>query len=388
MEGHIRRLWRIDDELYLIRKLSGKSGALVYAVDITCPDFKGQAILKLDRAPGDDWSEQDEAERHQQAMDAVPEFAAEHLPRVIHACSHDGQLAILSTIAGRGLEYADPLLHSPYDRQLAIMERLSRELLDRWNRDYAFAKGMRQPQDLLGDWLGYRLDPTEGRIGSFLATECGLHAETASFMIEGRWYPNPLTLALGLAAGAKDIQLRAIVGHTHGDLHGLNVLIRPLPTGDLTYYLIDLALYRHDAFLFFDHAFFELSYLLQNRGAVDLGRWCAILDSLDPREQSRTGRAQSADDLGLVQLIQTIRRQGFAWIEEHEPNRLSYLESQVLLARVAVGLKFVHMNLAPFERAKALLFAATELKSFLRLHGIDWDKRGSTLDLPTTGERS
>jgi hypothetical protein len=86
-------------------------------------------------------------------MDAVPQFAAEHLPRVVHASSHDGQLGILTTIAGRGLEYAAPLLQCPYDRQLETVAQLSRELLDGWNRDYAFAKGMQRPQDLLRDWL-------------------------------------------------------------------------------------------------------------------------------------------------------------------------------------------------------------------------------------------
>jgi class 3 adenylate cyclase len=382
LEAHIREAWQVEDGLYLIRKLSGKSGALVYAVDITCRDFKGQAILKLDRAPDAGWSEQDEAQRHQQAMDAVPQFAAEHLPRVVHASSHDGQLGILTTIAGRGLEYAAPLLQCPYDRQLETVAQLSRELLDGWNRDYAFAKGMQRPQDLLRDWLRYRLDPAEGHIHGFLAGTCGLPAEAASFIADGRWYPNPLAFALAPSNGAGDIQLRAAVGHSHGDLHGLNVLIRPLEGGGSTYYLIDLALYRPDAFLFYDHAYFELSTLLQKRGEAGLSHWCALLRALDPRDQGRAGQAQNGDDLGIVQLIRSLRCETFAWIEEHEPNRLSYLESQVLLARVAVGLNFVNKPLEPAGRVKALLFAASELKSFLKLHAVEWDKQGAPLGLP------
>jgi hypothetical protein len=368
LEAHIREAWQVEDELYLIRKLSGKSGALVYAVDITCRDFKGQAILKLDRAPDAEWTEQDEAQRHRQAMEAVPAFADEHLPRVVHASSHDGQLGILTTIAGRGLEYAAPLLHCPYDRQLETVGQLSRELLDGWNRDYAFAKGMQRPQDLLRDWLRYRLDPVEGHIHGFIAGTCGLPAEAASFIADGRWYPNPLAFALAPPEGPGDIQMRAVVGHSHGDLHGLNVLIRPLEGGASTYYLIDLALYRPDAFLFYDHAYFELSTLLQQRGQAGLSHWCALLRSLDPRERGRAGQAQSADDLGIVQLIRSLRRETFAWIEEHEPNRLSYLESQVLLARVAVGLNFVNKPLDAPGRARALLFAASELKTFLKPH--------------------
>jgi hypothetical protein len=182
--------------------------------------------------------------------------------------------------------------------------------------------------------------------------------------------------------GAGDIQLRAAVGHSHGDLHGLNVLIRPLEGGGSTYYLIDLALYRPDAFLFYDHAYFELSTLLQKRGEAGLSHWCALLRALDPRDQGRAGQAQNGDDLGIVQLIRSLRCETFAWIEEHEPNRLSYLESQVLLARVAVGLNFVNKPLEPAGRVKALLFAASELKSFLKLHAVEWDKQGAPLGLP------
>jgi len=100
--------WGVGEDIYLHHKLSGKSGAAVYAADISSSDFSGQAILKLDRSPDPEWQEKSEAERHQQALEVAPAYAVEHLPKILHTLNHGKSIAILSTIAGRGLEYAKP----------------------------------------------------------------------------------------------------------------------------------------------------------------------------------------------------------------------------------------------------------------------------------------
>ena len=100
----LRRQWRVEGDIYLSRHLSGgKSGALVYSVDIETESFTGQAILKLDQAADPSWQEQHEADRHQRAIEDAPDFAAQHLPRLLHSVHHGDQIAVLSTIAGRGL---------------------------------------------------------------------------------------------------------------------------------------------------------------------------------------------------------------------------------------------------------------------------------------------
>lgn len=114
--------WGIGDELYLTRKLSGgRSGAMVYLADVTSKDFTGQAILKLDRAPDPTWQEKSEAERQVLVSEATPDFAEKHLPKVVHTAHHGDSLAILSTIAGRGLEFASRWSACDYDRQLSIV---------------------------------------------------------------------------------------------------------------------------------------------------------------------------------------------------------------------------------------------------------------------------
>jgi hypothetical protein len=53
--------------------------------------------------------------------------------------------------------------------------------------------------------------------------------------------------------------LRAVIGQTHGDLHGFNVLTSQRRADVSDYFLIDLAFYQDDSFLLFDPGYFELA---------------------------------------------------------------------------------------------------------------------------------
>ena len=381
MKPAIYETWGVEDELYLNRTLSGKSGALVYAVDVTGRSFSGQAILKLDKVPDPRWRQAEETELHRRAVVANPEFAARHLPTIIETCRHDDRIAALLTIAGRGLEYAHPWAECPYDRQLSAAKQLSRGLLEDWNADYRLATGVLRPRDMVRRWLGYRLEPSQGgRIHGFFAEHCAIAADAPTFTFEGSWYPNPLAFAEGAQALPDRLQLRAITGNVHGDLHGNNVLVSYAKTADLDYYLIDLAHYLGGQFLFYDHAYFELHYVLIARLDAAFSRWKAILEAIGKPDPGAAATAASGDDLGLTGIAKALREEEFEWIERHEPNRLSYMESQHLLARVAVGLNFTHKALPPHARCLALIYAADNLKRFFTLHSVDWPKDGQPLN--------
>lgn len=384
LQPQIREQWAVDGEIYLVRQLSGgKSGALVYAADLDSRDFGGQAILKFDRYP-DAADESNEAEQHKLALQQAPQYAAEHLPRLVNTFRQDERVAILSTIAGRGLEYAEPWLKCRYDRQLTTARTLSRGILDGWNAGYRMAEGLRTPQELLQGWLGYRLNPERGRIHRFLADEHGLKPEQPSFVVDGEWLPNPLAFVEQRARLPDHLQLRAATGNVHGDLHGYNVLVAMPPGSDPTYYLIDLALYRAGQYLFYDHAYFELTYLLASRDRGNPANWLSILASIE--ESGHGGMAAQGDDVGLVQLVDALRREVFDWVDRREANRLSYMESQYLLARVAVGLCFAHRQISAESRTMAFLYAAHNLKAFLRHNDVDWPKYGPPFALAQPGD--
>ncbi|MEM0905780.1 MAG: hypothetical protein AAGJ94_00345 [Pseudomonadota bacterium] len=375
----LRKEWQINGNVYLSRQLGGgKSGALVYAVDVTCADFAGHAILKLDNASNAAAEERHEAKLHQMAFSDAPKFAEAHLPKLLRSFHDDNHLAILSTIVNGGLEYAEPWSAAPFQPRLQVLQRLSRELLEDWNADYTLTDGMVGPAKLLQRWLDYRLNPDDGgRIHSLLADDEGLDPLVPSIVFEGKWYPNPLAFALGAREIPEHLHLRAITGRAHGDLHGLNILTGRVQTASPTYYLIDLAFYDNDQPLFYDHAYLELATLLTARGDVAPETWDAILSQLrrsaDPDEE-RAG--MRTDDLGLVELVRAVRGGITGWVEGHEQNRLPAMENQYLLARVAAGLNFSHKKMSATARKMAFTYAAANLKDFLKLNRIKWPKHG------------
>ena len=159
----IQEQWGVTDDLYLLHSLGGgRSGAAVYAVDVTCDGFSGQGILKLDDAADPIKAEEGEVARLNAARHTSPDFATEHLPRVVHSLHHSGQIAILSTVAGRGLEYANPWASCAHDFQTETARMVSRDLLEDWNRDYKVRKGLLTPSEILNAWLRHRIDPQQG----------------------------------------------------------------------------------------------------------------------------------------------------------------------------------------------------------------------------------
>ncbi len=374
----IREQWGIAGGLYLNRKLGGgRSGAVVYAADIESRQFTGQAILKLDEAPDPTSPQQHEADLHHQAIADAPDFAARHLPRLLHMLHHKQQIAVLSAIAGRGLQYATPWSDCTFEKQLQMARQMSRGLLEDWNPNYLRQKGMRHPKELLHSWLGYRLDPDRGgRIHDFLSSRCGIAPEVPSITFEGQWYPNPLAFALEKVVLPDHLRMRMISGRFHGDLHGQNVLVERPQAPESEYYLIDLAFYQSEQFLFYDHAYFEAAFLLGSRIDSSASSWESILGQLG-RDGNPGGKPGSrTEDIGLIELVRALRQEVSTWIDTHEGDRLSFMESQYLLARVAVGLNFTHKNVPERMRRRAFAYAAFNLKDYVALNKLDWPKHG------------
>ena len=376
--------WSVMGEIYFHQQLSaGKSGALVYIIDITCDAFSGQAILKMDALPNPEWQEKNENQRHREAFEAVPGFGAKHLARIVHSLEYEGKVAILSTIVAQGLEYSVPWNDCDYKLALNVIQRLSRSLFDDWNADYQMAPGLHSPQDMLSNWLGYRLDPEAGRLHHFLSDDCHHNPREPSFSFEGHWYPNPLAFA-GAENLPKRLSIRAAEGRVHGDLHGYNVLVRPHRNNIADYFLIDLALYEDKQFLFYDHAYFELAYLLARRGNCKPGQWDAILDDLSLFHPKHHTLGLWQDDIGIMEFVRTLRREAMSWVERRESHRLSFMESQYLLARVATGLNFANKEIGDGARSHAFLYAAHNLKDYMTLNNVDWPKHGPLFRFPAS----
>ncbi|MEM9513154.1 MAG: hypothetical protein AAF978_10830, partial [Cyanobacteria bacterium P01_E01_bin.48] len=384
----LHKEWGVKDGILLTRQLSGgKSGALVFFVDVSTKDFTGQAILKLDCAANAAHKEQNEAERFDAAIADAPQFAARHLPRILHTSHKDGKIAILSTIAGTGLEYIESWNDCSYERKLESAKHVSLRLLESWNSDYRLTAGVTTPQDLLRSWLGYRIDPLEGgRLHSLLGEDCGVSPSEPTFIVDGTWFPNPLAFAQHTVPNADRMNLRGAMGHCHGDFHGLNLLVSRKQEETGEFHLIDLAHYESEQYLFYDHAYFELATLLSEHENSSGKDWVSAIShlsrfwSIDDVGESRT------DQIGLIQLVQSVRQGIAEWIEKHEPDRRSFMEGQTLLARVATGLMWGHRHRSFKSRQKAFFYAAASLKDYLKLHRLEWPKSGPVVTLGSKAE--
>jgi hypothetical protein len=370
----LEREWGIVD-LYVLKTLSGKSGARVLMVDISCDDFSGLAILKLEEPEDDPADAELEAARHARAIARDERYAARHLPRLLRFTVHGDTTATLSTVAAGGLEYCTAWFRVAYDEQLASAERISHDILEGWNSDYRLEPGLVTPSEMLRRWLAHRLVPGVGRLDLVLTDLLGVDPDEPSLQLGGRWYPNPVVFARATEELATQPPLRGALGQLHGDLHGDNVLTSYRRADVSDYFLIDLAFYEDESYLFFDHGYFELSYLLHTREHVRLSRWLELLDGVYGDNPT------NADDIGIIDVIEAVRRGQRRWIAEHEEHRTGYMESQVLLGRVAAGLNYANKRMAPGRKLRSFLFAAAALKDYLGLQRIEWPRDGAVAKL-------
>ena len=373
----IRDQWRVGDDVYLTRRLSDDgSASTVFLADVTTPDYSGQAVLKLGRVGEPVAHLESETERFRLANQTAKDYASAHLPQIINVAHTTDSVAILSSIPGRSLEFALPWSDCGHDQQKRIVGQLSRSLLEDWNATSELAPGLLSPHDLLKSWLTFRLDPETGSLHNFLADGCGVPADEPSMSFEGQWYPNPLAFAVGAANTVDHLRLRAVRGNVHGRLSGYNVLISK--TGDARdhYYLIDLSHYENNQFLFFDHGYFALSHLLAKRQHASGPHWQTIFDQLCPFDHIRTGGSPRGEDIGLLDILRSLRQGVFDWVDRNHEHRLSNMESQFQLAQVAVGLTTANRQMAERDRRLALLYAAAILKDYLVLNDVVWPKHG------------
>lgn len=232
-----------------------------------------------------------------------PLCSEQHLPKLVHTLHHKNQIAVLSTVAARGLEYAKPWFKCTFDYQIATARTLSKDLLGDWSSDYQLNRGMSGPVDLLQAWLGFRLDPESGgHIHSFLAETCAIAPDEPSITFEGHWFPNSLAFACSTQGPANEIRSRMITGRCHGGLHGMNVIVSDPKLSAQNYWLIDLVFYKSQQFLFYDQAYFEITHLRSLRAEADAGDWYALLADLSRLGKLKGDHELHSDNIGLINI--------------------------------------------------------------------------------------
>lgn len=356
--------WGIRKIAFLRILGGGKSQSLVYVIDILSKVHNGHAILKYSTKCQWSVTEQVEAKRFKKVC--TGEYARIHFPPLLATFENEVYSVALIGIAGGELNLLSSLYECPEKQKNEVISTLSVDILERWNSHYN-AKFLFSPAFILREWLGYRIIPAEGgRIHEYIEKELKFNYKSTLVIIDGHSYPNPGAYIEDGSLWCNN-EVTGIRGILHGDLHGGNILVKKDNSGIL-YYLIDFALSEEEAFLFYDHAYLELSLLISERGHVDLEKWLTLLKALVTSYPLDVDLDKScADDLGIVHNIRNIRRGISSWaatntsIVIHREN----VAKQAMLARIAAGLNFVNKDIESTLRKFAYLYAAVNLKKYL-----------------------
>jgi len=365
---HLKSAWNCT-WLHSRRQLAGKSGARLHLVDVRLDDFDGQAILKIST---DDLT--NETRRQERALELSPQFGSSHFPRKVRHDKFDGWSALLMTVAGHGLLFTSVFASiTKSSFRLSAAQNIADQLLSKWNIGANVSTEEYTAARLLEKWLGHRLGPNS-RLPNFIEDIYGLSAESNGFQLLGNRYPNPFAFASSDAGKSTRAKLKPMFGFSHGDLHGENVLVREYPPTPSEFYIIDFESFEESDPLLFDHAYFELSYLLKQRENAVLDRWLALLESLENVEETNVvaSALTDSDDHGPVWCAALMRSTVNSWREKTFPDRKEDFTKQLLLARVAAGLNFAQKTRLSSGTQKsnklkefAFLYAASNLRTFM-----------------------
>jgi hypothetical protein len=377
--------WSPEADAKPIALLSGGySGAAVLRIDLeqkkknselASTDLKsGEYILKLDVNRPREGSEDDEAQRHSLASEWSQEFAAAHIPPLKRYFHFEGRIALLYEIAGKAftrLMRADLIPLGPLEVRL---RSFSKKLLLDFN-DRVVLSREQSVGSLMSEWLTRRLDPAQAP---------GLHAlvEAAtgnkrSFVQSLHVLANPLALT-GEEFTKKLVKV-AFRGMLHGDLHLENVFW-DRPVDSQHFWLIDFALARNGPLLF-DHAYFELSLLLNHFEGLDPARLLSLLDTFRHSPNQFGARFIAPKDEGIRSLIDAFRHGISEWQKAEQELRADGVAEQWCLARVAAGLNWANKRLNEKTKMLAFCYAAHAATEYLeQFHKEDWTEWAKDLD--------
>lgn len=372
---HVENQWKVDT-LHLHKELAGKSGAFVFLAYMESTEYSGYAILKFEKR--EVWHTLPrESEQLALARSYSGEYANQHLPEVLHDYCLDSVTISLFSITAHGLEYVFPLAKLDAGADTSV-PYVAAGLVE-WNSiNHVRSTDPVTASELLTKWLGYRIDPTAGgRLHDFMR-QCGACEDDAGLSAAGKVYPNPLAFCVN-DHGTPDIY--PLLGQQHGDCHGNNILLRKENERVVqNYYLIDFALYEPQWPIFYDHAYLELSLLLDYAGLFEAERWDALLTYCGKRPSETDMTQLRPEDKAYASIIRLLRKAVEDWVEEKCQTIKASAESQQRLGRVAVGLNFANKaGLDPTLRYKSLIYSAHQLKEYFRFRNKKTPETGKAL---------
>ncbi|SHI93329.1 hypothetical protein SAMN02745216_00736 [Desulfatibacillum alkenivorans DSM 16219] len=343
---------------------SGKSGAYVGIVDCE-GDIDGLFVLKVG-----DISEQydDEIALHEKAV-SVGAFNKK-IPEIVGSIRNENQYLLLLKIAGSSRIQWRPLVQSQ-KLFASAYQRLSTTL---WNESFFELGEQSSLAALINLALPYQLsEKNGGRITYNIKDYFGDPIlDSPIFFHMNKVLPNPYVYALDNSLSS--IAIRPLKGPVHGDCHANNIFFKgnlDAKVQDLV--LIDLASYSSSGLFFFDHAYFELSTLLNMFTGLGEARWFDLVKGLVDMVPQNI-RTLEQNERAWVEDIGKGRDTIFELIKKSFCERQDDLIVQFLMSHVAAGLSFINkkrcndessVGLKPEQYNKSFIWASVFLERVL-----------------------
>ncbi|HRQ41819.1 MAG TPA: hypothetical protein PLD25_28180 [Chloroflexota bacterium] len=354
----------------------GRSGAYLFAISELTNDGRAEnlqhCILKLYQRKS---TEKDEYENLRIAHSKEPEFGKKHIATLNgYPIESKGRTAVFYNIAGNSLQQCRPMssyVDSPKSLK-AIFSKISNSILEEWNVQLRFSR-LTYPQQFLKEWLGYRIKPGQGNIAKFLEENFKVNSNEPGLIIDGIVVPNPFAYACEQGLWGDVEKIDPARGYLHGDLNINNILVSFTRDGELKeYQLIDFAKFEVESFLFYDHLYLEMSYLVEliANAKVPFEQWKKLIFILAQEDMPDPEKVPT-NMMGACVALVSSRHMFDDWLNSKHPNLRDHFWGQFRLAAVAAGLNFCNKTeLSPKERWAAFVYAAAHLKRYCDLFDV------------------
>lgn len=361
-----------DDNINACPLTEGRSGADVYRVRVISrrERLTGSYVVKVCDIP--EREEKKEAYKANVLYQRAPDFS-QHLVKVEAEAEVDGKTVIIYNQANNSVMDMVAFSELSVDVLDKYVKQVSFDLLSLMNKD-------KKREEIAGDFFHCLLAKQLVKSGRFESRVRNLleNLEAECVALNGEVFPNPFYFVKNVSKLQQPSQI-FLRGLAHGDMHGYNLI-----AASDTYSLIDYDGVMENAYLFYDHAYFEFSIFYDNSKDNDLKRWNTMLDCLiRPSFLKEASLCENYKEY----IVRNAICEGIKnWMEEEHLEKMKdYIEVQFLMARIAAGINFFCKKNCTErgKQIKVLFYIAFCCKLFAEKTGYQYDENDiSSLRVP------
>lgn len=375
--------WKISGDFELKKQLTdGQSGAYVCIATAAIDSRTQTVVLRLLKVDGDD-------PLHEiTILDALsrsaPEWYKRRVPPLLKHFLLADKLAFIQEIAGGGVEFIYTLRSLPSGIKPYAYKAISHRILSEFNTDSDFNDRALDAASIANLWLQPKqLSSAISRAGQLLRAR-NVDLTKPAFEFADLILPNPFAF-FGAQRRHPELDVRPLMGRTHGDLHANNILIsRVFEEGNPVHWFIDFSKFAARSPLLFDNAYLEIAEIVERCAEFPDHQLRNVLErcSTLTHDDSGIDPNRDSDIWSAVYHVKYVSSGVDDWVQEFARSQRSDLRRQQLLARVCAALNFANKRLtSPLKNEFSLLLSSAFLNSLMSFAKVSWTKESTKIGL-------